>query len=101
MTPTFSAWLVEYEAFKRAIKPIVSSKLPTEVSELEAENQAIPPLLSAALEHEAMAARFHEQAKAAHLLMAQFKWALRDSVGVAQNLKQRGYAVSAALRRGM
>lgn len=101
MTPTFSEWIKQYELFKESIRPVVSSNLPTEVTELERENQALPRLLSFAHEHEAMAALFYTRAKEGHLMLSQFKWALKDSAGVASTIKARGFAVGAALRRGM
>lgn len=96
-SPNFSQWLAEYDKFKQSIKPILTTELSTEISELTAENQALPRFAFAAGEHKAMAAMFYAQLKETNL-KAQVIWAKTDSAGVLDAIKARSIAVSVAMR---
>lgn len=94
----FVTWSKEYDEFKKVVKPVVMSDIPTEPQLLSAENQVLPRLLAAAREHQAMAAYFERQFKESKQSMAQVIWAKKDSEGVADVLKTRSIAISVAMR---
>lgn len=95
---TFNEWIKQYDSFKAAVKAVVTSEIPDEVTELIRENQMLPKLLNAAQEHRAMAAFYHQGAKEKKQPLAQVLWAKEDSAGLASVLKSRCIAVSVALR---
>lgn len=95
---TFEAWLPSYDAFKRALAPIVTKELPDEVTELIRENQCLPRLSEAANSHKAMAAMYYQDYKEKKRPLAQVTWAKVDSDGVASTVKARMIAVSVAMR---